>query len=82
MTTFVTRAAILGLIALEAFVIHLRNAQLNQRLSALWYGRLLPELTDPVGLPARRDHREGGRGRLRPHHRLRRRARGRNRIRT
>ncbi|MEU3374870.1 hypothetical protein ABZ734_31085 [Streptomyces sp. NPDC006660] len=63
-------------------MIHLRDAQLNQHLSTWRYGRLPPELADPAGRPARRDHREGGRGRLRPHHRLRRRARGRIRIRT
>jgi hypothetical protein len=57
----VTVAAILSMIVLGAFMIHLLNGRHAERISAFHFSTSLP-----VGVTARRDHRDGGRGRLRP----------------
>jgi hypothetical protein len=81
MESLITVAVILALIALGAFVIHLLNNQHAERIAVFHYSRLLPGVrrrnttsprqtegrTDPPAGPgARHDHRDGGRGRLRP----------------
>jgi hypothetical protein len=81
MESLITVAVILGMIALGAFVIHQLNSQHAERIAAFHYSRLLPGVHGrnttspqpgegrsgpPAGLGARRDHRDGGRGRLRP----------------
>ena len=81
MDALVTTAVILAMIALGAFLIHLLNGQHAERIAAFRYSRFLPgprgrNTTSPrpaeggpvlpAGHGARRDHRDGGRGRLRP----------------
>ncbi|CCB75428.1 MULTISPECIES: hypothetical protein [Streptomycetaceae] len=84
MTTLVTVAVILAMIALGALVISLLNAQQAEGVAVHPYARFLPDPgarpaesvasttrnTGLAGIPparddARRDHRDGGRGRLR-----------------
>jgi hypothetical protein len=86
--TFVTVLVILAMIALGAFLIHLLDAQHGERIAAFHYGRSGTPVSGPAA-PAprkahgrvgtstaglRRDHRDGGRGRLRPRRRSRDRA--------
>jgi hypothetical protein len=81
MDTVITVTVILGMIALGAFIIHLLNGQHAERIAAFHYSGLLPGVRDrnttsprPTdgtddgadGRGARRDHRDGGLGRLRP----------------
>lgn len=83
--TFVTVLVILAMIALGAFLIHLLDAQHGDRIAAFHYGRFGMPVAGPaapaprkahgrVGTSSagrRRDHRDGGRGRLRPRRRTR-----------
>ncbi|MEU7150786.1 hypothetical protein AB0B15_22565 [Streptomyces sp. NPDC045456] len=82
MGTGLTVTVILTMIALGVFVIHLLNAQHNDRIALHRYSRRLPDRrgsrnparpqqVTAVSLPVhtRRDHRDGGRGRLRPRRR-------------
>ncbi|MEI5098666.1 hypothetical protein RB200_08355 [Streptomyces sp. PmtG] len=90
MDTGITVAVILAMIALGAFVIHLLNDQHSERIALHQYSRRLsgrrgahsatrprPDGTAPPAVPSRRDHRDGGRGRLRPRRRTNRTAKGR-----
>ena len=61
MTSIITVAVILSMIALGALMIHLLNGQHAERISAFRFSTSLPSAT-----AARRDHRDGGRGRTRP----------------
>ncbi|MFH8410516.1 hypothetical protein ACH4FX_37925 [Streptomyces sp. NPDC018019] len=82
MGTGLTVTVILAMTALGAFVIHLLNAQHDDRIALHRYSRRLPDrrgsrnparrqqvTTVPPPVHARRDHRDGGRGRLRPRRR-------------
>lgn len=83
--TFVTVLVILAMIALGALLIHLLDAQHGDRIAAFHYGRSgTPVAGPPASAPRkthgrvgtsstarRRDHRDGGRGRLRPRRRTR-----------
>jgi hypothetical protein len=85
METFVTVVALLAMVALGAFLIHRLNNQHDERIAAFHYGRSrsaargpapsAPQQvrgrTAPSGTGDRRDHRDGGRGRLRPRRRAR-----------
>ncbi|MEU3337303.1 hypothetical protein ACWCQ1_47380 [Streptomyces sp. NPDC002144] len=85
METFVTVLVILAMIALGVFLIHLLGAQHGDRIAAFHYGRSGTPVAGPaasaprkarggVGTSSagrRRDHRDGGRGRLRPRRRTR-----------
>ncbi|MGP9019935.1 hypothetical protein ACT1U9_16245 [Streptomyces sp. BR1] len=82
MTTALTIAVMLILIAGAAWMIHLLNAQHADRIALHHYSRYqfsrfqpgrrpLPGESDPPAVPARRDHQDGGRGRLRPRRRIR-----------
>ncbi|WP_338897078.1 hypothetical protein WBG99_16730 [Streptomyces sp. TG1A-60] len=88
METFVTVAVILGVIALGVLLIHRLNSQHDERIADFHYGRsglpvagpapsAPPKARDGAGTSgtARRDHRHGGRRRLRPWLRPRRRTR-------
>ncbi|GCD39569.1 MULTISPECIES: hypothetical protein [Streptomyces] len=79
----ITVTVILAMIALGVFVIHLLNAQHNDRIALHRYSRRLPDrrgsheptrsqpvTTTPPAVHTRRDHRDGGRGRLRPRRRV------------
>ncbi|MBK3646048.1 hypothetical protein JHN46_36050 [Streptomyces sp. MBT33] len=80
MEAFVTVLVILAMIALGAFLIHLLDAQHGGRIAAFHYGRSGTPVEGPAaptprkvhgkagtnGADRRRDHRDGGRGRLRP----------------
>ncbi|GGV19581.1 hypothetical protein [Streptomyces spectabilis] len=90
MDTGITVAAVLAMIALGAFLIHLLNDQHADRIALRQYARRLPgrsgshspaqpqpDSTAPPAVRARRDHRDGGRGRLRPRRRTNRAAKGR-----
>jgi hypothetical protein len=89
MTNIVTVAVILAMIALGVLLIHLLNAQHDERIATYSYSRFrlgrrgrtaaepMATTTQKPGLvgtpPARdtrRDHRDGGRGRLRPRGRM------------
>lgn len=85
METFVTVIVILAMIALGVLLIHLLNAQHSDRIAAFHYGRSGMPVAGPdpsaprkgrgragaSGSGGRRDHRDGGRGRLRPRRRTR-----------
>ncbi|MEV4927151.1 hypothetical protein [Streptomyces roseoverticillatus] len=90
MDTDITVAVILAMIALGAFVIHLLNTQHSERIALHQYSRRLPgrrgahsptrpqpDDTAPPAVRPRRDHRDGGRGRLRPRRRTSRATQGR-----
>ncbi|MEU5687813.1 hypothetical protein [Streptomyces venezuelae] len=90
MDTGITATVTLAMIALGAFVIHLLDPQHSERIAPHRYGRRLPGRRDAHGLTrprpdgtapsavrARRDHRDGGRGRSRPRRRTNRAAKGR-----
>ncbi|CAM5483736.1 hypothetical protein [Streptomyces aurantiogriseus] len=86
METFVTVIVVLAMIALGVLLIHLLNSQHRDRIAAFHYGRSGTPVPGPApshprrtrGRAAasvtggRRDHRDGGRGRLRPRRRTRR----------
>nr|WP_237330355.1 hypothetical protein [Streptomyces sp. BA2] len=95
MDTVITVALVLAMIALGAFVIHLLNDQHTERIALHRYSNRLPghpgahnPAPPPPGgtasptVRARRDHRDGGRGRLRPRRRTNRAAKGPRRPRT
>lgn len=80
MESLISVAAILAMIALGAFVIHLLNNLHAERIAAFHYSRFLPgargrnktspqptagRVDPPAGDGARRDHRDGGREWLR-----------------
>lgn len=83
MDTVVTVIVLLAMIALGVLLIHRLNAQHDERIASFHYGRprrttrtptppVPPKPaahTEPTGTPARRDHRDGGRGRSRPRRR-------------
>lgn len=85
METFVTVVVILAMIALGVLLIHLLNSQHDERIAAFRYNRSRSAVRGPVppvpqrtrgragasGIGDRRDHRDGGRGRLRPRRRTR-----------
>ncbi|GAV38261.1 hypothetical protein Saa2_01140 [Streptomyces acidiscabies] len=74
-----TVIAILPMIALGVLLVHLLNSQHGDRIAAFHYGRSGMPVAGPAsrdrrkargraaasGTGARRDHRDGGRGRLR-----------------
>lgn len=79
MDTGLTIAVILAMIALGAFVIHRLNGQQAERTALHVYSRRptrrhsarsptreQSDIAPPPPVRARRDHRDGGRGRLRP----------------
>ncbi|GGV22803.1 hypothetical protein [Streptomyces spectabilis] len=90
MDTALTISVILTLFMGVAYVIQHLNAQRAGQMAPLSHGRFLPGgrgargsavrpvpgLPGPPAVPERRDHRVGGRGRLRPRRRIQR-ARGR-----
>ncbi|MFK8844175.1 hypothetical protein [Streptomyces sp. Ac-502] len=82
MGTGLTVTVLLAMTALGVFVIHLLNAQHDDRIALYRYSRRLPDrrgaheptrsqpvTAAPPALHDRRDHRDGGRGRLRPRRR-------------
>jgi hypothetical protein len=85
MEIFVTVLVILAMIALGVLLIHLLNSQHGDRIAAFHYGRSASAVPGPgpsaphkargragaSGTGDRRDHRDGGRGRLRPRRRTR-----------
>lgn len=85
METFVTVAVLLAMVAVGVLLIHLLNNQHDERIDAFPYGRSRSALRGPApsapkeagsragtsGTGHRRDHRDGGRGRLRPRRRTR-----------
>lgn len=85
MEIFVTAGVILAMVALGARLIHLLNNQHDERIAAFHYNRARPAGRGPApsaprkvrgraatsGTDDRRDHRDGGRGRLRPRRRAR-----------
>jgi hypothetical protein len=85
METFVTVVALVAMVALGAFLIHRLNNQHDERIATFHYGRSRPAARGPApsapqkvrgragtsGTGDRRDHRNGGRGRLRPRRRAR-----------
>ncbi|MFJ8383955.1 hypothetical protein ACIQ9Q_05480 [Streptomyces sp. NPDC094438] len=85
MPTALTIAVTLVLIALATYVIHRLNAQHADRIAVHHYSRFqpgrpgtpdgaaqpVPGRPGPPAVPARRDQRYGGRGRLRPRRRIR-----------
>ncbi|WP_406504227.1 hypothetical protein [Streptomyces sp. NBC_00212] len=85
MTTALTIAVTLILIVLATYVIHRLNAQHADRIAVHHYSPLkpggrggpdggaqpVPGRFDAPAVPARRDQRDGGRGRLRPRRRIR-----------
>ncbi|UQA97498.1 hypothetical protein [Streptomyces halobius] len=86
MATALTIGVLLILIIGAAHVIQRLNAQHAERIALHRYSRFLPGdrgarsstkqpipgRSEPPAVPARRDHRDGGRGRLRPRRRIRR----------
>ncbi|WP_369250629.1 hypothetical protein [Streptomyces sp. R41] len=85
METFVTVVVLLAMVAVGVLLIHLLNNQHDERITAFPYGRSRPAVRGPAppaprkvrgragasGTGDRRDHRDGGRGRLRPRGRAR-----------
>jgi hypothetical protein len=85
METFVTVVALVAMVALGAFLIHRLNNQHDERIATFHYSRSRPAARGPApsapqkvrgragtsGTGDRRDHRNGGRGRLRPRRRAR-----------
>lgn len=83
METFVTVVLILAMIALGMLLIHRLNSQHSDRIAPFHYGRSGMPVTGAApsvprkargragasGTGGRRDHRDGGRGRLRPRRR-------------
>ncbi|WTF07687.1 hypothetical protein OHB14_41995 [Streptomyces sp. NBC_01613] len=91
METFVTVAVLLAMVAVGVLLIHLLNNQHDERIAAFHYGRSWSAVHGPApsaprklrgragtsGAVDRHDHRDGGRGRLRPRRRTRIRTAGR-----
>ncbi|MGA4840509.1 hypothetical protein [Streptomyces sp. G45] len=90
MDTGLTVAVILAMIALGAFVIHRLNDQQAGRIALRQYSRRLTgrtgtrsparppsDIARPPAVRVRRDHRDGGRGRLRPRRKVNRATKGR-----
>ncbi|AVH61276.1 MULTISPECIES: hypothetical protein [Streptomyces] len=85
MDIFVTVLVLLAIVAAGVLLIHLLNNQHDERIAAFHYGRsrsvvrgLAPSAPQMLrgravtsGAGDRRDHRDGGRGRLRPRRRTR-----------
>jgi len=85
METFVIVVVLLAMVAVGVLLIHLLNNQHDERITAFPYGRPRPAVrglapSDPQkargragtsGTGDRRDHRDRGRGRLRPRRRTR-----------
>ncbi|MFF4505386.1 hypothetical protein [Streptomyces sp. NPDC001401] len=84
METFVTVLVILAMIALGVVLIHLLNTRDSDHIAAFHYGRSGMPVAGPApsaprkahgwagaSRTGRRDHRDGGRGRLRPRRRTR-----------
>lgn len=85
METFVTVIVLLAMVAVGVLLIHLLNNQHDERIIAFPYGRSRSTVRGPApsapqkargragtsGTGDRRDHRDGGRGRLRPRRRTR-----------
>ncbi|MFE7170257.1 hypothetical protein [Streptomyces sp. NPDC057616] len=85
METFVAVMALLAMVVVGVLLIHLLNNQHDARIAAFRYGRsrtdvrgLAPSAPQKLrgragtnGVGDRRDHRDGGRGRLRPRRRTR-----------
>lgn len=77
METVVIVVVLLAMIALGVLLIHRLNAQHNDRIASFRYGRSRTtpqapapprpgDYAGPSDTGARRDHRDGGRGRFRP----------------
>lgn len=90
MDTGLTTAVILATITLGTFLIQRLTDQHGERVALRQYNRRVtgrrgahsptrpqPGTTDPPAVRARRDHRDGSRGRLRPRRRTNRTAKGR-----
>jgi len=85
METLVTVVVLLAMVAVGVLLIHLLNNQHDERITAFPYGRSRSAVRGPAlptpqkargragtrGTGDRRDHRNGGRGRLRPRRRTR-----------
>nr|WSY55171.1 hypothetical protein OG999_36955 [Streptomyces sp. NBC_00886] len=85
MESFVTVVVLLAMVAVGVLLIHLLNDQHDERITAFPYGRSRSAVRGPAppapqkargrtgttGTGERRDHRDGGRGRLRPRRRTR-----------
>ncbi|WP_329395497.1 hypothetical protein [Streptomyces melanogenes] len=85
MTTALTVLVMVFLIIGAAGLIHRLNAQHAERIILHRYSRFapgrrdnragtaqpVPAKSEPLAVPARRDQRDGGRGRLRPRRRIR-----------
>ncbi len=85
METFVAVMALLAMVAVGVLLIHLLNNQHDERIAVFHYGRSrstvrrsarsaprkLRGRAGTKGTADRRDHRDGGRGRLRPRRRTR-----------
>ncbi|SNX62977.1 hypothetical protein SAMN06272735_4774 [Streptomyces sp. TLI_55] len=85
METFVGVMALLAMIAVGVLLIHLLNNQHDERIAVFPYGRSRSAVRGAApsspqkprdragtqGADDRRDHRDGGRGRLRPRRRTR-----------
>ncbi|WHM40650.1 hypothetical protein [Streptomyces sp. BPTC-684] len=85
MTTALTILVMVFLIIGAAGLIHRLNAQHAERITLHRYSRFapgrqgdrdstaqpVPGKPEPLAVPARRDQRDGGRGRLRPRRRIR-----------
>lgn len=85
METFVAVMALLAMVAVGVLLIHLLNNQHDERIAVFHYGRSRSTVRGSApsaphklrgragahGAGDRRDHRDGGRGRLRPRRRTR-----------
>ncbi|MFF7050512.1 hypothetical protein ACFY94_19315 [Streptomyces griseorubiginosus] len=85
METFVAVMALLAMVGVGVLLIHLLNNQHDERIAVFPYGRSRSTARVPAppapqklrgragtnGAGDRRDHRDGGRGRLRPRRRTR-----------
>ncbi|MEU4653346.1 hypothetical protein AB0G32_05275 [Streptomyces sp. NPDC023723] len=73
MELLVTVIVLLAVVAAGVFLIHRLNSQHGARIASFHYGRygaVVPDRKPTAGQPSgRRDHRAGGRGRLRPRRR-------------
>jgi hypothetical protein len=87
METFVAVMALLAMVAVGVLLIHLLNNQHDERIAVFHYGRSRSavrgaapsapqKLRGRAGTNGAGDHRDGGRGRLRPRRRTRTRTSG------